>query len=118
MQFVIKSVSAGEPTEILASLTRQEVVGIDKLGTALSQTLLLSGKEIDVTPADSGTTKSKKPGSVMHEVPMLSSLAPQQRHWTIGVAEEHDSEAILRCRESSLHGVLRPSNGGGNVNGN
>jgi hypothetical protein len=68
MQFVIKSVSAGEPTEILASLTRQEVVGIDKLGTALSQTLLLSGKEIDVTPADSGTTKSKKPGSVMHEV--------------------------------------------------
>ena len=50
---------AGEPTEILASLTRQEVAGIDKLGAALSQTLL-SGKEIDVTPADSGTTK--KPG--------------------------------------------------------
>ena len=47
---------AGEPTEILASLTRQEVAGIDKLGAALSQTLLLSGKEIDVTPADSGTT--------------------------------------------------------------
>ena len=54
---------AGEPTEILASLTRQEVVGIDKLGAALSQTLLLNGKEIDVTPADSGTTKSKTPGS-------------------------------------------------------
>jgi hypothetical protein len=53
---------AGEPTEIVASLTRQEVAGIDKLGAALSQTLLLSGKEIDVTPADSGTTKSKSRG--------------------------------------------------------
>ena len=55
---------AGEPTEILGSLTRQEVAGIDKLGAALSQTLLLSGNEIDVTPADSDATRAKEPGSV------------------------------------------------------
>jgi hypothetical protein len=50
----------GEPTEILASLTRQEIAGIDKLGAALSQTLLLNGKEIDVTPADAGKRAADK----------------------------------------------------------
>jgi hypothetical protein len=44
---------------MLGSLTRQEVAGIDKLGAALSQTLLQGWKEKDVTPAHSDTTKPK-----------------------------------------------------------
>ena len=50
---------AGEPTEIVASYTRADILGLDKLAAALGQTLLQSGKEIDVTPADSHTTKGK-----------------------------------------------------------
>ena len=53
---------AGEPTEIVKSYTRQDVEGLDQLAAALSQTLLQSAKEIDVTPADSDPTKDKKPG--------------------------------------------------------
>ena len=52
---------AGEPTEILASYTRVDVEGVDKLAAALGETLLQRAKEIDVTPASRGTTK--KPGS-------------------------------------------------------
>jgi hypothetical protein len=54
---------AGEPTEIVASYTRNEIMGLDKLAAALGQALLASSKEIDVTPADSDTTQSKKPGA-------------------------------------------------------
>jgi hypothetical protein len=50
---------AGEPTEIVASYTREEIMGLDKLAAALGQALLQSAKEIDVTPADSGTIESK-----------------------------------------------------------
>jgi hypothetical protein len=50
---------AGEPTEIVASYTREDISGLDKLAAALSQTLLQ--KEIDVTPTVSGTTKAKRP---------------------------------------------------------
>ncbi len=53
---------AGEPTEIVASYTRNEIMGLGKLAAALGQTLLQSQKEIDVTPADSHTTESKKRG--------------------------------------------------------
>jgi len=52
---------AGEPTEITASYTRQEIEGLDALAAILGQTLLQSGREIDVTPQDSDTTKSHKP---------------------------------------------------------
>jgi hypothetical protein len=38
-------------------------MGLDKLAAALGQALLQSAKEIDVTPAESGTTKDKKPGA-------------------------------------------------------
>jgi hypothetical protein len=51
---------AGEPTEIVARWTRDEIMGLDKLAAALGQTLLQSAKEIDVMPADSGTTKPKR----------------------------------------------------------
>ena len=48
---------AGEPTEIRANLARQEVEGLDALAAILGQTLLQSGKEIDVTPVESNRAK-------------------------------------------------------------
>jgi hypothetical protein len=50
---------AGEATEIVATHSRVDISGLDKLAAALSQTLLQ--KEIDVTPTVSGTTKAKRP---------------------------------------------------------
>ena len=40
---------AGEPTEIVAQLTRHEFEGLDALAVVLGQTLLDRAKEIDVT---------------------------------------------------------------------
>ena len=48
---------AGEPTEITAVYSHAQIQGLDKLSQLLSSTLLPSGNMIDVTPADSGTTK-------------------------------------------------------------
>jgi Ribonuclease G/E len=50
---------AGEPTEITAVYSHAQIQGLDKLSQLLSQTLLPSGKMIDVTPAESGTTESE-----------------------------------------------------------
>src|SRR5688572_27552422 len=50
---------AGEPTEIVASYSREDISGLDKLAAALGQTLLQSGEEIDVTPQSSGMAKAK-----------------------------------------------------------
>ena len=47
---------AGEPTEIVALHTRQEIAGLESLAAILGQTLLQRTKEIDVTPLDSVTT--------------------------------------------------------------
>jgi hypothetical protein len=47
---------AGEPTEIVALHTRQEIAGLESLAAILGQTLLQRVKEIDVTPLDSVTT--------------------------------------------------------------
>lgn len=52
---------AGEPTEIVALHTRQEAEGLDALAAVLGQTLLQSGKEIDVTPPASCVRKAKDP---------------------------------------------------------
>jgi hypothetical protein len=54
---------AGEATEIVALHTRQGIEGLDALAAILGQTLLQSGKEIDVTPQGDGTTKVKDPRS-------------------------------------------------------
>ena len=51
---------AGEPTEIVATHSRVDIGGLDKLAAALGQTLLQSGKEIDVTPVDSGAAPAKE----------------------------------------------------------
>ena len=53
---------AGEPTEIIALHTRQEIEGLDALAAILGQTLLQRGREIDVT--GSGATKAKEPRSL------------------------------------------------------
>jgi hypothetical protein len=39
--------------------TRQEIEGLDALAAELGQSLLQTGKEIDVTPHDSRATKAK-----------------------------------------------------------
>jgi hypothetical protein len=53
---------AGEPTEIVASYTRNEIMGLDKLAAALGQSLLQSKAEIDITSADTDE-KSNRPRS-------------------------------------------------------
>lgn len=50
---------AGEPTEVIALHTRQEVEGLDALAAVLGQMLLDRAKEIDVTPQESNSTKAK-----------------------------------------------------------
>ena len=53
---------AGEPTEIIALHTRQEIEGLEALAAVLGQTLLQSdGKQIDVAPPASTATKAKDP---------------------------------------------------------
>ena len=54
---------AGEPTEIVASHSRVDISGLDKLAAALGETLLQSGNEIDITRAIRGTTEVTKPSS-------------------------------------------------------
>ena len=54
---------AGEPTEIVALHTRQEVEGLDAFAAILGQALLDRAKEIDVTPAESNPVKIRQPGS-------------------------------------------------------
>ena len=50
---------AGEPTEIVALHTRQEIDGLDALAAILGQTLLQRGKEIDVTPQEAARRKPR-----------------------------------------------------------
>lgn len=50
---------AGEPTEIIALHTRQEIDGLDALAAILGQTLLQRGKEIDVTPQEAARRKPR-----------------------------------------------------------
>ena len=51
---------AGEPIEIIALHTRQEIEGLDALAAVLGQALLQSdGKQIDVTPVGINRVKSK-----------------------------------------------------------
>ena len=49
----------GEPNEIVARHTRVDVSGVENLAAALGETLLQSGREIDVTPPDSDTSNPK-----------------------------------------------------------